>query len=208
MLLKTTNGTIMEVARVEPIVESRERFNATVHRRVAVAKDMNQNISGILFTMKRDEFNVDVFQPDNSKLLIGNLKREVVEELMDSLLSKGYADVSGYSYQSGNDITKFTYDNGKSSKPYYINGYAATIGLETLAMNNPMTFSAPMFPFQSGWECLEEEGDDCEDFETLNDAEQMRKEIYSMSDSYTITQLANMGEEELSDILRGIESRF
>lgn len=207
MLIKTINGSIKEIATVELIVERRESFNGTVHRRVAVAKDMTQDISGILFTMKRDEFNVDVFQPDNSKLLIGNLKREVVEELMDSLLSKGYADLSGFSYQTGNDISKFSYDRGKSN-PYYICGYVAVMGLEYPAMNNHMTISTPMFPYESDWELADEEGDDCEDFETLNDTEQMRKEIYSMSDSYTITQLANMEEDELSDILRGIESRF
>ena len=51
----------------------------------------------------------------------------------------------------------------------------------------------------------EDDGDYTDEPET---AEDMRRDIYAMSDKYTITELANMNEDELSDILKGIESQF
>lgn len=44
--------------------------------------------------------------------------------------------------------------------------------------------------------------------EVCKDAEQMRRDIYAMSDKYSITQLASMGKDELSDILRVLEREF
>lgn len=198
MLIKSVNS-IMEVCKVEVIVEKRESFNGTVNRRVAVAKDMTQDISGLLFSLTPadSQFGLDAFQADESKLLVGNFKREVVEELLDSLLINGYADLSGYSYQPSEDITKLKFDNGKSD-PYFIRGFAATMGLE-----RPMGLS-PFSPAPTGNIPVgEDDGDYTDEPET---AEDMRRDIYAMSDKYTISQLANMEEAELSDILKGIES--
>lgn len=200
MLIKSVNS-IMEVCKVEVIVEKRESFNGTVNRRVAVAKDMTQDISGLLFSLTPadSQFGLDAFQADESKLLVGNFKREVVEELLDSLLINGYADLSGYSYQPSEDITKLKFDNGKSD-PYFIRGFAATMGLE-----RPMGLS-PFSPAPTGNIPVgEDDGDYTDEPET---AEDMRRDIYAMSDKYTISQLANMEEAELSDILKGIESQF
>lgn len=202
MIIKTVNGTIMEVVKVEPIVEKRDIFNGTVNRRVAVAKDMREDISGLLFsfTSTASQFGLDAFQADESKMLVGNFKREVVEELLDSLLKNGYADLSGYSYQPCEDITKLKFDHGKSEF-YVIKGFAATMGLE-----RPMGLS----PFVPAPMCNIPVGEDDGDY-TDNEpksAEDMRRDIYAMSDKYTISQLANMEEAELSDILKGIESQF
>lgn len=201
MLIKSVNGTIMEVVKVEPIVEKRDIFNGTVNRRVAVAKDMREDISGLLFsfTSTASQFGLDAFQADESKMLVGNFKREVVEELLDSILKNGYADLSGYSYQPSEDITKLKFDNGKSA-PYFLRGFAATMSLER-SMRSPFV-PAPMGNIPVG----EDDGDYTED--EPKSAEDMRTDIYSMSDKYTISQLANMNEDELSDILKGIESQF
>lgn len=199
MLIKSVNGSIMEFVKVEPIVEKRESFNGTVNRRVAVAKDMTQDITGLLFSFKNENFTPNVFSPDEGNLLIGNLQREVVEELLDSLLKNGYADLSGYSYQPSEDITKLKFKHGKS-EPYFIRGFAATMGLERPMGLNPFV-PAPMCNIPVG----EDDGDYTDEPKT---AEDMRAEIYSLSDKYTISQLANMEETELSDILKGIESQF
>ena len=200
MLIKSVNGSIMEFVKVEPIVEKRESFNGTVNRRVAVAKDMTQDISGLLFSFSDEHFAPNVFSPDEGKLLIGNLQREVVEELLDSILKNNYADLSGYSYQPCEDITKLKFDHGKS-KPYFIMGFAVTMGLERPMGLSPFV-PAPMGNIPVG----EDDGDYTED-EPMT-AEDMRRDIYAMSDKYTISQLANMNEDELSDILKGIESQF
>jgi hypothetical protein len=167
---------------------------------VAVAKDMTQDISGLLFSFKDEHFAPNVFSPDEGKLLIGNLQREVVEELLSSILKNNYADLSGYSYQPCDDITKLKFDHGKS-EPYFIRGFSATIGLE-----RPMELN-PFVPAQMGNVPVGEDDGDYTDDEPKS-AEDMRTDIYSMSDKYTISQLANMNEDELSDILRGIESQF
>ncbi|MBQ8198950.1 MAG: hypothetical protein IJZ76_05950 [Lachnospiraceae bacterium] len=200
MIIKSVNGTIMEVVKIEPIVEKRESFNGTVNRRVAVAKNMLQDISGLLFSFKDEHSTSNIFSPDEGKLLIGNLQREVVEELLDSILKNGYADLSGYSYQPCEDITKLKFDYGKS-EPYFIRGFAATMGLEC-----PMELN-PFAPAQMGNISVVEDDGDYTDDEPKT-AEDMRKDIYCLSDKYTITQLANMNEDELSDILKGIESQF
>lgn len=190
----------MEVFKVEPVVEKRESFNGYVNRRVAVAKDMTQDISAILFTMSEPQ-NMGFYQSDGGKLLIGNLNRDAVEELMDSLLINGYADLSGYSYQSGNDVKKLKFDNGKSN-PYCIRGFEVTMGMEVTGVPNVF---APVTP-TTVWEDQEMAGEEFDD--ESDDVEQLRAEIYSLSDKYTITQLANMEKDELSDILKGIESGF
>lgn len=201
MLIKSVNGTIMEVVKAEPIVEKREHFNGAINRRVAVAKNMEQDISGILFSFKDENYTPNVFSPDEGKLLIGNLQREVVEELLNSALKNGYADLSGYSYQSCNDITKLKFDYGKSD-PYFIRDFAATMGLE-----RPMGLSSPFATTpMSNIPVCEDDGDYTDD--EPKTAEDMRAEIYALSDKYTISQLANMEEAELSDILKGIESQF
>ena len=201
MIIKSVNGSIMEFVKVEPIVEKRESFNGTANRRVAVAKDMTQDISGLLFSFasSASQFGLDAFQADESKMLVGNFKREVVEELLDSILKNGYADLSGYSYQPCEDITKLKFDHGKSEF-YVIKGFAATMGLERPMGLNPFV-PAPMCNIPVG----EDDGDYTDEPKT---AEDMRAEIYSLSDKYTISQLANMEETELSDILKGIESQF
>lgn len=201
MVIKSVNG-ILKVEKVEPVVEKRDLFNGTVNRRVAVAKDMTQDISGLLFsfTSTASQFGLDAFQADESKMLVGNFKREVVEELLDSLLKNGYADLSGYSYQPSEDITKLKFDNGKSD-PYFLRGFAATMGLE-----RPMGLS-PFSPVPTGNIPVGEDDGDYTEDEPMT-AEDMRRDIYSMSDKYTISQLANMNEDELSDILKGIESQF
>ena len=201
MLIKSVNGSIMEFVKVEPIVEKRESFNGTVNRRVAVAKDMTQDISGLLFSLTptASQFGLDAFQADESKMLVGNFKREVVEELLDSILKNGYADLSGYSYQPSEDITKLKFNNGESA-PYFLRGFAATMSLERSMGLSPFS-PAPTGNIPVG----EDDGDYTDEPET---AEDMRRDIYAMSDKYTITELANMNEDELSDILKGIESQF
>ena len=201
MVIKSVNGTILKVEKVEPVVEKRDIFNGTVNRRVAVAKDMTQDISGLLFSFasSASQFGLDAFQADESKMLIGNLPRMVVEACLESILKNGYADLSGYSYQPSEDITKLKFDNGKSA-PYFLRGFAATMGLE-----RPMGLS-PFSPAPTGNIPVgEDDGDYTDEPET---AEDMRRDIYAMSDKYTISQLANMEEAELSDILKGIESQF
>lgn len=207
MLLKSFNGSIVEVAKVDPIVEKRDSFNGEVQRRVAVAKDMEQDISGVLFHIQHPCANMGVFSPCSSSndILDGNLSREAVEEIMDSMLKNGYADISGYSYQKEHQcIFSTVFDNGKSD-PYYLLDFAATVGLGLGGFGSNMFAPNPMVMSDKFGVADVDEEDDCDG---CKDAEQMRSDIYSMSDKYTITQLANMGEDELSDILKGLESEF
>lgn len=134
MLLKSYNGSILELSRVDVIVEKHDRFNGEKHRRIAIAKDMEQDISGVLFFIKDSNMGADTFSPmlcNNRNILVGNLHRDVVEEILDSLLKNGYADISGYAYQQEHQDTKsIIFDHGKS-EPYYLLDFAATVGFST-----------------------------------------------------------------------------
>lgn len=132
MLLKSYNGSILEVSRVDVIVEKHDRFNGEMQRRIAVAKDMEQDISGVLFFLNNSNMGLDAFSSaayGNRNILVGNLQRDVVEEILDSLLKNGYADISGYAYQKEHQNTQnIVFDHGKS-EPYYLLDFAATVGL-------------------------------------------------------------------------------
>lgn len=198
MLLRSFDGSILKVAKVELIVEKRDSFNGEVQRRVTVAKDKKQDISGVLFHMAYSGTNLDLLSPCGD-ILIGNLTHEEVENIMNSMLKNGYVDISGYSYQKQQlCVLNTIFDHGKS-KPYYTLRPMIDIGGSGFHQfgGNPLTV-------QDG---LEEE-EDIEAEDAYEDAEQMRSDIYAMSDDYTITQLANMSEEELSDILRGLKEEF
>lgn len=207
MLLKSFNGSIVKVAKADPIVEKRDNFNGEKQRRVSVAKDMEQDISGVLFHVERSTACMDVFGSCSASndILVGNLNRETVEEIMDSLLKNGYADISGYSYQKEHQcIPDTVFDNGKSA-PYYLLDFSATFGLGLSGCGSNMFSANPMVLPDKFGDVTENEDDVCD---VCKDAEQMRSDIYSMSDKYSITQLANMGEDELADILKGLESEF
>lgn len=201
MLLKSYNGSILEVLRVDAIVEKHDHFNGERQRRIAVAKDMEQDISGVLFSVKDSNFGVDVFSSSicrNRDILVGNLHRDVVEEILDSMLKNGYADISGYAYQKEHQDTKnIVFDHGKS-KPYYLLDFAATVGLNGFG-GNP--FSPCAFPVNETADIPEEDDDGA----YYDHDEEVRKQIYEMSDRYTISQLANMDTDELSEVLETLE---
>lgn len=122
MLLKSFNGSIVKVAKAEPITETCDFFNGTIQRRTAVAKDMEQAVSGVLFFIDQSGVTAGGFDLGScfTNVLVGNLKREVVEEILDSMLWNGYADICGYSYQKEHQcICRTVFDNGESD-PYYV----------------------------------------------------------------------------------------
>lgn len=191
MKLKSYNGSIVKPTKVEGIVEARVKLNGKTHRLVDVAKDAKENITGLLFYFT---YESDIFQPYEPTLLIGNLDTGVARNIINELLTNGVADVSGFDYQKETfDFNKLVFDEG-ASKPYYLKGFHATTGLNCFG-----TMPVCNMPVVDD----EEEGSDDDEPKT---AEDMRKEIYAMSDKYTITQLANMEETELADILKGLEN--
>lgn len=91
---------------------------------------------GVLFHIQHLCANMRVFSPCSSgnDILVGNLSRDAVEEIMDSMLKNGYADISGYSYQKEHQcIYSIVFDNGKSD-PYYLLDFAAIVGLDLGAL--------------------------------------------------------------------------
>lgn len=192
MRLRIMNGSIVMPTKVEGIVEARVKLNDKTHRLVEVAKDTKQNITGLLFHFPYEN---NVFCPSSEgTLFIGNLKTSVATDIICKLLSEGYADISGLDYQKESfDFEKLIFDEG-AGRPYYLRGFYATMGLNFGVM--PVC-SMPV---------VEDDGEYTDD--EPKSAEDMRRDIYAMSDKYTISQLANMNEDELSDILKGIESQF
>lgn len=204
MKLKMQNGSIVEVMKVDPVVEKRDSFNGEVQRRVAVARDMEQDISGVLFHIQHPCANMGVFSPCSSgnDILVGNLSRDAVEEIMDSMLKNGYADISGYSYQKEHQcIYSTVFDNGKSD-PYYLLDFAATVGLGLGGFGSNM-FAPNPFKMSCDTTCNE----DNTEFNPV-DEDELRAEVFSRTKDYTISELAGMGKDTLVEILGSLDDEI
>ena len=115
---------MFEAMLVLPIVEARSRFNGRMERKFEVARSMDENPNGLLFLRRagnRDDFLV----PTNDQIeYIGNIKTEMVKEVLTFLLVEGFYNFLDWEYQKETDVKKTILDNGKT-RPY---SSAITIG--------------------------------------------------------------------------------
>ena len=188
MRLKTFKGDILEVTKVESVVEVHVKLNGKTIRLVEVARDNKQDVHALLFTFKEGQEGFGL--PTENKLLIGNLPKEAVSSILDSLVTKGVADISSFSYQrTPFNPTAVTYDEGKS-KPYYLDGFLATSGLNNCNIigNSPFNSTA------------------IKDDDYNDDLDELRAEIYEKTMEYSISDLASMCEAELLDILEDLKN--
>lgn len=191
MRLKTVKG-VLEVTKVEGIVEAHVKLNGRTRRLIEIAKDDTQNVHGLLFTINEGCGQVGFGLSTEDKLLVGNLSKEAVSSILDSLATENYADISTFVYQrkSVNPLN-VTYDEG-SSRPYYLESFLATSGLN---VNNQFGCCTPPAPV------IEDEGY-CPELDDL------RAEVFEKTKEYPISKLADMCEAELLEILEGLESQF
>ena len=137
MVVKLNNGAVREIKKAEPIVEKRFTFNGDTLRMVAKANSSKEDITGILFKLKdgRDD-DISVFAVNEDAVLVGNLQYSEVQRILDTLLTKGYVDISVYDYQPKTSIIADTvFDEGKS-KPYCLDGFQATTNMVIPGIGN------------------------------------------------------------------------
>lgn len=178
----TPTGSLIEVAKVEPIVEERVQFNGSEVRLCQIAKDSKQNITGLYITSETDD---SVFCA-STNILVANLKPSLAEEIMQKLLSDGYYDFSALDYQAEPaGIKDYVYDTGVS-KPYYVEGLP-------LHMYSPArSFDFPVKGITSSDSGV---ADDLDDIKDMPD-EILRATIYELED-IPMRTLADMNREEL-----------
>ena len=85
------------------MVEKRFEFNGNSYRMIAKANSNKEDITGVMFKFNNDrDDNMSVFAVNEENVFVGNLQYDEVQKILDSLLIKGYADMSVYDYQSKN----------------------------------------------------------------------------------------------------------
>lgn len=182
MKILTPTGSLIEVAKVEPIVEERVQFNGSEVRLCQVAKDSKQNITGLYITSEADD---SVFCASTS-ILVANLKPSLAEEIMQKLLSDGYYDFSALDYQAKPAGIKDYVYNAGVSKPYHLEG---------LLLNACSPASSFDFPVRGLTYNEPGVDDDLEDISGMSD-EVLRATIYELED-IPMKTLADMNREEL-----------
>lgn len=186
----TPTGSLIEVAKVEPIVEKRVQFNGSEVRLCQIAKDSKQNITGLYIT---SDVNDSVFC-ESTNILVANLKPSLAEEILQKLLSDGYYDFSALDYQAEPaGIKDYVYDTG-ASKPYHLEGLLLN------ACSPARSFDFPVRGVTSNESGI---ADDLDDIKDMSD-EELRQAIYELEDT-TMLRLGQMSREELEKEYDGIE---
>lgn len=128
-------------------------------------------------------------------MFVGNLKPEVVENILNDLAEKGVADISSLPYQENKLIEEeYILDNGKSAAycTYHHDPFSCGFVVPNSYRINAMNASS-------------DEEDECsrEDLSVLSD-EGLRLTIYGLGD-YTFKELAAMSREELEEEYDNLE---
>lgn len=182
MNIITPTGSLIEVTKVEPIVEKRVQFNGSEIRLCQIAKDSKQNITGLYLSGVAD---ASVFCP-STNILVANLKPSLAEEILQNLLSDGYYDFSALDYQlKPTGLGNYVYDTG-ASKPYHLEGLLLNACSPAMSFDFPVrgvTYNTPGVD------------DDLEDIRDMSD-EILRATIYELED-IPMKTLADMSREEL-----------
>lgn len=184
MRLKSYNGSIRNVSEVTASVERRGVFNGIKRRSFETCRNGSVKPNALVFTFSstRPE-GVGFGVGGVSTLTVGNLSSEKVAEILDSLLTKGYADISNMEFQKLKlDVNAYKFDGGKSAAPYYSECFNSFNSM-------PSAFNESIFSPIVG------ENDDFDDM----DAESLRRRIYNDSD-YTMAELSAMKRDELEKV--------
>ena len=182
MNIITPTGSLIEVTKVEPIVEKRVQFNGSEVRLCQIAKDLKQNITGLYITTEADD---SVFCA-TTNILVANLKPSLAKEILQKLLSDSYYDFSALDYQlKPTGLGNFVYDTG-ASKPYHLEG---------LLLNTCSPARSFDFPVRGVTCNTSGVDDDLDDIKDMSD-EVLRATIYELED-IPMKTLADMSREEL-----------
>lgn len=115
MRILSPRGRIYNIDKVVPLIEKKEYFNdrVSVNREPVTSLALKPTAVKFIINHENNLFNKDV-------IVIGNLKPDVIKEMLSSLLVDGYYDFSGFTYQKVNlvDVKKIKLDGG-ISLPYY-----------------------------------------------------------------------------------------
>ena len=159
MIVKLNNGAVTEIKKAEPMVEKRFEFNGNSYRMIAKANSNKEDITGVMFKFNNDrDDNMSVFAVNEENVFVGNLQYDEVQKILDSLLIKGYADMSVYDYQSKiSAIVDTVFDEGMT-KPYCLSGFLATANMDMQGFGNNFCMSsafglgAPVYSSNSPFE--------------------------------------------------------
>lgn len=115
MRILTPNNTLAVISKVTPFAEERVAFNGSEVRLCQRVRDI-KNMSGLFLNVAQNGFSM-INQGD---ILLGNLKFEKAEEIMQKLLTEGYYDLSELEFQKSAGENRLPMFDGGKTLPYYI----------------------------------------------------------------------------------------
>lgn len=161
MRILTPTKKVVEITKVEPFTEARIQFNGKEARLCQITKN-KELVSGLYFSLSDNSMGMFA----SRDLVLGNLKREKADEIMQELLTQGYADLSDIKYQENVEQDKlYVFDNGETL-PYYVDDNLGAISYSPAREDMPVGGNAP-FSMGTGiatgkntMECDDEEYDE------------------------------------------------
>lgn len=107
-------GRLLKIESAVPVCERLVRFNGK--RRLLMEKAEKPETATAV-AMRIEQVQNQPFINTSQELLVGNLPAGKVEEILKSLLSKGYYDFTDFKYQSAKNASQLVFDRGES-QPY------------------------------------------------------------------------------------------
>lgn len=138
MRILTPRGRVVNVIKVIPYAEVQSEINGDKRNRAEAASDLSVNPTGLKIFLKRE---IEAFAA--TSIYVGNLPTEKVKEVISSLLTDEYYDLSQFKYQDikiDNSVLMFenldiTVDGGKSN-PYFIETTDVTSMVDNVCLPN------------------------------------------------------------------------
>lgn len=108
------SGAIVSVSKVTPIMEQIIRFNGTKRRFSGIVEDMRYDANGVLLHVIT---NSEEYKEYSDDVVIGNLRKDQVQEIIKEIMESGYYNFSQFSYQNIKKITDIRFE--KEYLPYH-----------------------------------------------------------------------------------------
>lgn len=136
MRLRDYSGAVKNVASVVPAIEERRVFNGTNRRMIEPCRTASVKPNALVFSFADDNIGRGFSPNPIQKLLIGNLTPETANEIINNLLTTGYADISGLKYQKEKvNYNDYVVDGGESGAYVLFNSCIFPSDFPCTAMN-------------------------------------------------------------------------
>lgn len=151
------NGNLVNVSNVEAMVETSMVMNGRKRNYIEPCQSMDFEPTALKFRKQMEQEGVFGARD----MLIGNLRVEMVQEILCNLTEKGYYSFLGFDVQQARFFEDAILDKGKSA-PYILTEYCSFAGIGTNGIGK--NFSADSEDKEPDEECSCEYDEDDDEF--------------------------------------------